>query len=150
MQELPNLEPENDFVEANDFPLNPQPDEFDKISTTNGLKIAHLNVNGLQKKIDDLKILVNCAKLDVLTISETKLNSEILNAEIDIPNFKLFRLDCDRHGGGVAIYCKDNLSSFDLSKLTNKEFESLWIKIKLKKSKPIHICTTYRSPSTTQ
>ena len=47
----------------------------------------------------------------------------------------------------MAIYCSENISSFDHSKLTNKEFESLWIKIQMKKSKPIHICTTYRSPS---
>ena len=54
-------------------------------------------------------------------------------------------------GGGVVLYCSSNISSFDHpNKLSNKLFESLWIKIKLKKTKAIHLCVTYRSPSRKQ
>lgn len=149
MQELHSPELDSEFVPQinKHYPLNLQADEIETLSTAKGLKIAHLNVNGLLNKIDDVRILVNQAKLDILTISESKLCSDICDAEIKIPNFKLFRLDRDRHGGGVAIYCSENFSSFDHTNLSCKEFESMWIKIKLKKSKPFHICTTYRSPS---
>lgn len=150
MQQLPAPELDNEFIQTqNDrhIVLNLPSTELEKLADCKGLKIAHLNVNGLVKKIDNIRILLNRAKIDVLTISESKLCNDISDAEIKIPNFKLYRLDRDRHGGGVAIYCSENLSSFDHSKLSNKEFESLWIKIKLKQSKPIHICSTYRSPS---
>ena len=61
MQELPNPELEKEFVPDNNrhFPLNLQPDDIEKLSTAKGLKIAHLNVNSLLKKIDDVRILVN-------------------------------------------------------------------------------------------
>ena len=105
------------------FPLNFQPDDIERLSSCKGLKIAHLNVNGLFRKIDDVRILVNRTKLDILSISESKLCNDISDAEIKIPNFRLFCLDRDRHGGGVVIYCSENISSVDHSKLTNKEFE---------------------------
>ena len=41
---------------------------------------------------------------DIICISETWLSSDIFSCEISIPYYSLFRLDCCRHGGGVAIY----------------------------------------------
>jgi len=150
MHELPTHDIDCDFPQPeNDIhcPLIEDLNEFDNIASNNGLKIAHLNINGLFKKIDHVRILICNTKLDVLAISESKLNKDISDAEISIPNFKLFRIDRDCHGDGVVIYCKENVSSFDCPKLCSKEFESLWVKIKLKKIKPIHICVSYRSPS---
>ena len=37
----------------------------------NGLKIAHLNVRSIVSCIDDIKLLIHDAKLDILTLSET-------------------------------------------------------------------------------
>ena len=126
MSKMPNPEFDKEFIDSSDnrhFPLNLQPDDIERLSSCKGLKIAHLNVNGLFRKIDDVRILVNRTKLDILSISESKLCNDISDVEIKIPNFRLFRLDRDRHGGGVVIYCSENISSVDHSKLTNKEFE---------------------------
>ena len=90
---------------------------------------------------------LNESKLDILAVSESKLDDNISDAELSIPNFKLFRIDRNRHGGGVAIYCHENLSSFLLTNLNSTEFESLWVKIKLYKNKPFFLCVSYRSPS---
>jgi len=76
--------------------------------------------------MDDVRILIRQTKLDILAISESKLSNDVSDSKIFIPNFKLFSLD--REGGGVAMhYCKENISSFDFPKLSNKEFESLWV-----------------------
>ena len=137
------INPENELT-----PLVDDTNDFDKIKLSKGLRIAHLNINGLHSKIDEVRVLVNRTKIDILAISESKLNSNISDGDIEIENYKLYLLDRDTNGGGVAIYVTLSLSSVDHpNKLSNKHFESLWIKVKLKKCKAIHLCVTYRTPS---
>jgi hypothetical protein len=71
-------------------------DDLADISTNKGFRIGHLNINGLSNKIDDIKIMLTHSKLDILAISESKLNNDILDADISIPNFNLVRLDRDQ------------------------------------------------------
>ena len=50
-----------------------------KLTTnTKHLKIAHLNVRGLRKKVDELRILLKLCRFDVFGVTETHLNSEIM------------------------------------------------------------------------
>ena len=51
-------------------------------------------------------------------------------AEISVPNFKIFGLDHDCHGGGVFIYCSEDISCFDHSHLNSAEFVGKSIKTK--------------------
>ena len=41
---------------------------------------------------------------DIICITETWLSDEISNDELNLPNYNNFRLDRNRHGGGVLIY----------------------------------------------
>ena len=63
--------------------------------TTNAkhLKIADLNVRGLRKKVDELRILLKLCRFDVFGVTETLLNSEIIDGEIDIEDYNLIRRD---------------------------------------------------------
>ena len=42
-----------------------------------GLRIGHLNVNGLLAKVMDIQVLVQITKLDILPISETHLTKHV-------------------------------------------------------------------------
>jgi len=55
------------------------------------LRIAHININGLQKSLDELKLLVLCADLDILAISETHLCDTTSDNDIMIENYELLR-----------------------------------------------------------
>ena len=63
--------------------------------TTNAkhLKIAHLKVRGLRKKVDELRILLKLCRFDVFGVTETLLNSEIIDGEIDIEDYNLIQRD---------------------------------------------------------
>ena len=63
--------------------------------TSYQLKIAHLNVRSLRNiaHLTEVKELVNLHKIDILTISETCLNSTVTNSEIAIEDYKIYRLD---------------------------------------------------------
>ena len=146
MSELPS----NEFSFSDEStPIDPQvdSDEVFNLSNMRGLKIGHLNTNGLLNKIDDIRILLGQSQLDILALCESKLTHEISDIDVSIPNYNLFRLDRDRHGGGVLIYCHTNFSMSVLPKLNSRTYESLWVKIKQKKQKPFYISVTYRSPS---
>ena len=51
------------------------------------LKIAHLNISGLRKKVDELRILLKLCRFDVFGVTETHLNNEIIHGEIDIEDY---------------------------------------------------------------
>ena len=122
-------------------------DDMDELKNTRGLKIAHLNTNGLLSKLDYLKIMLNGTFFDIFAVSETKLDANILDDEIKIDGYVSYRLDRNRHGGGVLFYVNNQLESHLLKHLTDSKYESLWIKVCLDKTKPIFLSVVYRPPS---
>ena len=66
------------------------------MSSSNGLCCAHININGLLNKIDQVRSLLLETRIDVLAISETHLSGNISNVELKIENYSFTRKD--RHG----------------------------------------------------
>ena len=61
----------------------------------------------------------NCSKIhiDILVITETKLDDTFPNAQFLVPGFsKPFLLDWNRKGGGVMIYVREDIPSKLLTK----------------------------------
>ena len=117
------------------------------------LKIAHLNIRSLRNTshLIETKELVKSHKIDVLTMSETWLNSTVTNGEIAIDDYKIFRHDrLHKKGGGVCAFVKQVLKVTIINELTNtseSNFQQLWIKLQNKKMKTIIICVIYRPPN---
>ena len=100
--------------------------------------------------LDELNILLaHCPNLHVLAFPETWLNSNIFDAEISFPGFKIFRNDrVNRVGGSIAVYVRDSLSvtqRFDLESYFPGE--CILLEIMLPKTKSILFGTFYRPPS---
>ena len=70
------------------------------------LTIYYFNVRSLLPKIDNLRILCSLYSPDLVCVVESWLGPDISNSEISIPSYSVFRLDRNRHGGGVLIYVK--------------------------------------------
>lgn len=107
------------------------------IGKTHGMTFVHQNVCSLLGKIDELRATFAASGnvINILTISETWLSESIADSEISIPGYLLFRKDRATHGGGVAVYVRNDLSvirRFDLELLT---IESLWLEIFLPNSR---------------
>ena len=76
-----------------------------------GLKIYCLNINSLLKHLDELRIMANENNPHVICLNETKLDGDVGDEELAIHGFHdIIRKDRARHGGGVAIYVKEDLS----------------------------------------
>jgi exonuclease III len=116
------------------------------IKNVKGFRIAHLNVNGILSKLPFIKILLHQTKLDIFSICETKINDTITDNDIKIDGYVCYRKDRNRNGGGVLLYVNENLDSRPLKHLQTENIESIWVKVCLKKSKPIYLCGVYRPP----
>ena len=75
----------------------------------NRVIIGHININHLAGKFEDLRCLIK-DKLDVLVITETKIDESYPTSQFIIEGFSTpFRLDRNINGGGVLIYVSDLL-----------------------------------------
>ena len=123
-----------------------------------GLKIIHMNIRSLLPKIDQIRTLLINSKIDIIILSETWLNASIDSQMVNIPGYSLIRHDRSfgsksktKRGGGLSIYMNEALSS-DLKILkdlnsSNKNLESLWLKIQRKQAKNIILSAVYRPPN---
>ena len=72
-----------------------------------------LIINSLLAHIDEFRIFISEADIDIISINETKLDSLINDNEVYIPGYEIVRKDRKtngRHGGGVCIYVRCNLN----------------------------------------
>ena len=111
-----------------------------------GLKIGHLNVDGLRGKLPEIKLVLQETGLDILAIRETKLAANVTENEIGMDGYFVVRKDRDRNGGGVLIYCKDSLTAYEEVKLQVPEkIEGIWINVKSQSQTWLVACI-YRPP----
>jgi hypothetical protein len=118
------------------------------------MNIFYTNANGLFNKIDELKCILSVYKsIHVICITETHFNSDILDAEIFIEGFSMFRKDRDfkidnstsniSGGGGSIIYIKNSCNASLVSSFL-KAPDSLAINVNTSGGL-ISICCIYRS-----
>ena len=84
--------------------------------------------------------------LDILVIEETKLDPSFPTEQFLIEGYsKPYRLDRNRHGGGVIIYVREDIPSKELNKHKfTKNIEGLFIEISLSQTKLL-LFGTYHS-----
>ena len=68
-----------------------------------------MNVNSLGNKIiAEVESMYN--KVDICLFSETKLDETFPNQQFKIHDYKMYRRDRNKHGGGVICYVNENIS----------------------------------------
>ena len=89
----------------------------------------------MRNKFDDLKEVI-IGNLDVLVVTETKLDSTFPSEQFRIDGYCLYGIDRNSNGGGVSIYVRNDLASRNLSTLVNNtDLEGIFIEINLRKKK---------------
>ena len=131
---------------------------MNELGELKGLKIVHLNVRSLLKKIDQVRLIIEDSGINILTISETWLQSHLNNSLVAIEGFQSFRLDrnCKRRsgstkrGGGLISYvCTKYASSCEPivdSDVSNEHIEAQWLYIHNENCKDVVVCNAYRPP----
>ena len=92
----------------------------------------------MRNKLDSLVEILH-SNVDILLISETKIDSSFPTAQFKIEGYATYRLDRNSNGGGVLLYVREDI----LSTLLNTELfiEGFCIEINMKKKKWLLVCT---------
>ena len=107
-----------------------------KLKNNNRLILGHLNINSIVRKFDHLKVLIE-NNIDVLVLTETKIDSSFPNAQFRIEGFSApFRLKQNRFGAGVLIYVREDIPCKKLTKhILPDDIEGILVEINLRKTK---------------
>ena len=109
-------------------------------------------------KIDQLRMDLPSSGIDILTISESWLNSDTEDKLTSIPNYSIIRLDRQvkhsngqaKAGGGLCIYYRDHLqidpNSIATHNISNGTLELQWVVVSRPHTKKIIIGNVYRPP----
>lgn len=118
------------------------------------LTCLYMNAQSIINKRNELSIWVEFHDPDVIAITETWAFPDILDAELSIPNYKIFRQDrMDTHqgrGGGVIMFVKDILGPTEVIVQAAEDFtNSVFCEIVLDCNTSLLIACIYRSPNST-
>ena len=115
--------------------------------TFKGFKIAFVNIVSLPKYLDELFLRMQSQTLDLLALSETRLDNTFTDSAVSIDGQTLIRRDRCRGGGGVAMYVRNVIDFKIRSDLSDPDLEFLCIKIKKPRAKPFLISNQHRPPN---
>ena len=108
-----------------------------KQANLNNPFISYLNLNSLRYNIIDIREVLCKAQLEIIALSETKLNSEFPDAQFRIEgyHFPPFRKDCDEYRGGLMIFVRNDIITRRLHDFEPKDLEGICIELTLSKKK---------------
>ena len=110
-------------------------------------RIIQLNINGIKNKIEDLKVLIQESKPDIVTLNETKLrhNDTIeINGYTTIQNNRI-TTNSRSYGGGVMTLIKDGMIYDNIKRIQIDKHEILTVDLHFGRD-IVHIANCYIPP----
>ncbi|KAK3087255.1 hypothetical protein FSP39_003689 [Pinctada imbricata] len=122
--------------------------ELTKLRKThpNKLLCAYLNINSIRYKYDSIKDVLQRNIIDLLFLSETKIDDSFVDAQFLVDNYSLWRADRNAHGGGIAAYLRSDIAGDRKKGLEFQHIESIGIEINCNDQKWF-IAGLYKPPS---
>ena len=95
---------ENDY--ANEDLPNSQVSSIleERRNNSSGALVAHLNINSIQNKLEELKLLNDELKAHIFIMSETKIDRSYPDDQFSLQGYRLYRKDRGKGGGGLIAY----------------------------------------------
>ena len=104
-----------------------------------------MNVNSVRNKFSFIAEIVK-DNIDVLLISETKIDSSYPSEQFTIDNYIIFRTDRNCFGGGLMFYLNENIPCIELSLEQNdSNFEIIFLEITISNRKWL-LVSLYKPP----
>lgn len=118
------------------------------------LKVIYFNARSLVNKHEELELYMREENVDIVGITETWLNESIIDSEVNISGYTLFRKDrkseSKTRGGGVALYVRNNINVILNNEISNDIFpEILFCDLECKECKTL-VGVCYRPPDTSR
>ena len=108
-----------------------------RLKNLNRLIIGHLNINSIRDKFEALRQIIK-NNLDILIVSETKLDHTFPNNQFYMDGYRLIREDREKngqYGGGIVVFIRDDIPCKELKFQSDKEIEGIFLEINLRSIK---------------
>ena len=102
------------------------------------LHLIHLNINSLLPNIDEMRVIAKRTKAAVIGISESKLDSTVLDSEFYIENYEILHFNKNLHRGGVACYIRSDIS-YKLNSCLPNEIKNITFDILMPRTKQLEL-----------
>lgn len=118
----------------------------------NEFSLGHLNINNLQNKFEEIAEFIKKSRMQVMVLSDTKIDVSYPDSQFYIPGCSIYRNDRKKGGaggGGMLAYVSSDVTSKKLkftAPLQDHDIEPLALEIDLK-AKNIIVIGIFRSPS---
>jgi hypothetical protein len=107
---------------------------------------AHLNINSLRYKFDEIKEVLTDNIVDLLIISETKLDESFNDNLFSVDGYKVQRRDRNQYGGGLLTFIRSDFPSSRKQSLESEKIETLCHEVYISDRKWL-IAGAYKPPS---
>ena len=105
-----------------------------RLKNADRIIVGHLNINSIRKKIDLLGDIIQ-DKVDILLVSETKINDSFPTAQFKLNGFDTpYRLDRTKSGGGLLFYFRKDITTKRIS-LVSEGIECILVEMTISKKK---------------
>ena len=115
------------------------------IPADKALNCLYLNAQSIFSKRLDLAVCLTTLQYDIVAITESFLDNSITDSLIVPPSYVGFRRDHNRHGGGILVLVRDNLTAVRRPDLES-DCELLWLEL-FTQIGPVLFGTFCRSPN---
>jgi cellulose biosynthesis protein BcsQ len=117
------------------------------LKTLKGFRVGHLNITSLVKHVDELRVYMRDEPFDILSINESRLDSNIARDTVGIQGYDMVDKHRNLEGGGVALYYRNTLNVINRTDLVPAEVEVVCLEVIKPKSKPMFVVSVYRPPN---
>ena len=110
-------------------------DSIRKLKLSNPHKIipGHLHVNSLRNKFESIVDVIQ-GTFDIFLVSETKTDESFPDKQFCLNNFRIFRKDRNRYGGGIMFYVNENLPCKSLTTEIDNLLETIFLETNVQSS----------------
>ena len=99
-----------------------------KLSNPHKIILGHLNINSLRNKFESIADVIQ-GTFDIFLLSETKIDESFPDKQFRLNNYKIFRKDSNRYGGGIMFYVNENIRCKSLATKIDNLTETIFLEI---------------------
>ncbi|XP_072046799.1 uncharacterized protein [Amphiura filiformis] len=114
------------------------------------------NTRSLVEKLDETEVILSQNDSQIFVVSETWFHPGLPDSKMNIPQYNLFSVSRQKEhslerGGGVAVYVKNNITSYLITEITvPEELECVWVMVRPhrmpREVSAIAVCAVYIPP----
>ena len=93
------------------------------------LMCGYLSINSIRNKHEYIRDLLQRNLVDILFLSETKIDASFPDAQFSIDNFTMWCADRNKFGGGVMVYIRSDLAAYRKIQYEFREIESIGVEV---------------------